>query len=73
MTRFGVMKHLVVLTDANLVVMHRDGRAKRHDLNAVPIQEIANRRTLKFSTPIANALLGLSADVERRTGGGARP
>ncbi len=33
MTRFGVMKHLRVLEDANLVVTRRSGREKLHYLN----------------------------------------
>ena len=65
MTRFGVMKHLAVLEAANLVVTHRVGRTKLHHLNAVPIQEIADRWIHKFSVPITTALLGLKADVER--------
>ena len=65
MTRFGVMKHLAVLEAANLVATHRVGRTKLHHLNAVPIQEIADRWIHKFSVPITTALLGLKADVER--------
>ena len=67
MTRFGVMKHLSVLEDANLVVTHRAGRTKLHHLNPVPIHEIANRWTSKFSKPIAHALLALSDELERPT------
>ena len=67
MTRFGVMKHLGVLEAANLVVTHREGRTKLHHLNPVPIQEIANRWTQKFSAPITNALLGLRDELERPT------
>ena len=65
MSRFGVMKHLAVLEGANLVVTHRAGRTKLHHLNPVPIREIANRWTQKFSMPITDALLGLRDDVER--------
>jgi DNA-binding transcriptional ArsR family regulator len=38
MTRFGVMKHLAVLGEANLVSTARHGRTKRHYLNPVPIE-----------------------------------
>jgi DNA-binding transcriptional ArsR family regulator len=41
MTRFGVMKHLAVLEEANLVVTSRQGRTKRHYLNPVPIEQVA--------------------------------
>jgi len=40
MTRFGVMKHLRVLEEANLIVTRRSGRKKLHFLNPVPIQQI---------------------------------
>ena len=39
MTRFGVMKHLKVLEEAQLVVPRRAGRFKHHYLNAVPLQK----------------------------------
>ena len=38
MSRFGVMKHLTVLEQAELVVTQRSGRIKRHYLNPVPIR-----------------------------------
>ena len=38
MTRFGVMKHLRILEEAELVVTKRRGREKLHFLNAVPIR-----------------------------------
>jgi DNA-binding transcriptional ArsR family regulator len=43
LTRFGVMKHLRVLEDANLVVAQRSGREKLHSLNPVPIRLIQDR------------------------------
>lgn len=43
MTRQAVTKHLNVLERANLVVIIRQGREKRHYLNPVPIHEIAQR------------------------------
>src|SRR5438876_9874004 len=44
MTRFGVMKHLRVLEEADLVTTRREGRLKRHYLNAGPIRLIHHRR-----------------------------
>lgn len=64
MTRFGVMKHLAVLEDAGLVTTLREGRTKRHFLNAVPIAEIANRWIDKYTQPFARALVGLRASLE---------
>ena len=37
MTRFGVMKHLRILEEANLVITRRAGRHKHHFLNVVPL------------------------------------
>ena len=49
MTRFGVMKHLRVLEDADLVVARRSGREKLHFLNPVPIRLIHDRWIDKYT------------------------
>jgi DNA-binding transcriptional ArsR family regulator len=67
MTRFGVMKHLAVLEHAGLVVTHRDGRAKRHYLNPVPIREIQDRWITKYAQPVAAAMVGLRQLEDRPT------
>ena len=64
MTRFGVMKHLAVLEQAGLVVTHRAGRSKLHYLNAVPIQEIADRWIGKYAAATTAALTELRRDLE---------
>ena len=51
MTRFGVTKHLDVLEDANLVVIRKSGRRKYHYLNALPIQEAADRWMARYAKP----------------------
>ena len=43
MTRQAVAKHLALLERANLVVSKRRGREKRHFINPVPINAIAER------------------------------
>ena len=65
MTRFGVMKHLALLEAANLVISHRDGRSKRHFLNPVPIQQIADRWIGKYARPFTRAMVGLQQQLER--------
>src|SRR3954462_11834532 len=67
MTRFGVMKHLKVLSDAGLVVTRRRGREKLHFLNAVPIRLIHDRWVSKYAEPWAAALSGLKQRREDRT------
>jgi DNA-binding transcriptional ArsR family regulator len=64
MTRFGVMKHLRVLEEANLVVSRRSGREKLHFLNAVPIRQIHDRWIDKYTEYKASALIDLKAELE---------
>jgi DNA-binding transcriptional ArsR family regulator len=68
MTRFGVMKHLAALEDADLVVTLREGRSKRHFLNPVPIEQIANRWIGKYAARFTSALVGLQQHVEGAPG-----
>jgi DNA-binding transcriptional ArsR family regulator len=63
MTRFGVMKHLAVLAEANLVITARDGRTKRHYLNPAPIEQIANRWISKYAARFTAALVALDDQV----------
>jgi uncharacterized protein YndB with AHSA1/START domain len=65
MTRFGVMKHLKVLEEANLVVTKRRGREKLHFLNPVPIRLVHDRWVSKYAEPWAAGLSELKQDLER--------
>src|SRR6266540_4880280 len=67
MTRFGVMKHLRVLEEANLVTTRRRGREKLHFLNPVPIRLVHDRWVSKYAEPWAAALSGLKRDLEEDT------
>jgi uncharacterized protein YndB with AHSA1/START domain len=67
MSRFGVMKHLKVLEEANLVVTRRRGREKLHFLNPVPIRLVHDRWVSKYAEPWAAALSGLKDRLEDRT------
>jgi DNA-binding transcriptional ArsR family regulator len=69
MSRFGVMKHLGVLEEANLVVSRRRGREKLHFLNPVPIRLIYDRWVSKYSEPLAATLSGLKTDLEEEEHG----
>jgi DNA-binding transcriptional ArsR family regulator len=64
MTRFGVMKHLRVLEEANLVVARRSGREKRHYLNPVPIRLIHDRWIDKYTERRVSELAALKARLE---------
>src|SRR5678809_295279 len=64
MTRFGVMKHLRVLEDAQLVVTRRSGREKLHFLNPVPIRLIHDRWIDKYTEHRVSALADLKTELE---------
>ena len=66
MTRFGVAKHLRLLEQATLVTAVKQGRKKRHFLNAVPIQQIHERWIGKYAerAGIASVLLDLKSRLE---------
>ena len=63
MTRFGVMKHLSVLAEAGLVLTARQGRTKRHYLDPVPIEQVANRWISKYAARFTSALVALDDQV----------
>src|SRR4051795_6115799 len=64
MTRFGVMKHLKVLEEANLVVTRKRGREKLHFLNPVPIRLVHDRWVSKYAEPWAATLTGIKRELE---------
>ena len=64
MSRFGVMKHLKVLEEADLVVSRRSGREKLHFLNAVPIRQVHDRWIDKYTEHRVSALLDLKNELE---------
>lgn len=63
-TRFAVMKHLKILQQAGLLSTRKVGRCKHHYLNAVPIQDIADRWISRFAAPWTEGLLDLKAGLE---------
>jgi DNA-binding transcriptional ArsR family regulator/uncharacterized protein YndB with AHSA1/START domain len=64
MTRQSVSKHLAILEAANLVTTVRQGRVKLHYLNAVPINEIAERWINHYDRPRVRALADLKRALE---------
>jgi DNA-binding transcriptional ArsR family regulator len=64
MTRFGVMKHLRLLEEADLVVSRRQGREKLHYLNPVPIRLIHDRWIDKYREHQVSALADLKSELE---------
>ena len=64
MTRFGVMKHLAILEEADLVTTRKSGREKRHFLNPVPIRLVHDRWISKFAEPVVGAMSAIKAHLE---------
>jgi uncharacterized protein YndB with AHSA1/START domain len=64
MTRFGVMKHLGVLEDADLVTAVKVGREKRHYLNPVPIRLVHDRWIGKFAEPVVGTMSAIKTRLE---------
>lgn len=67
MSRIGVMKHLGVLEEAELVVSKKEGRTRRLYFNVVPIQLIYDRWTSEYSGLWARRLTSLKFLVENST------
>lgn len=66
MTRYGVMNHLKVLAEADLVVSRKVGRNKHHYLNPVPIQMIHQRWIAKYAEPTVRRLTGIKTETEKK-------
>ena len=64
LSRFGVMKHLDVLKEAQLVIAERDGRTVINRLNAVPLRRIYERWVSQFEDLWASQLLRIQEFAE---------
>jgi len=67
MSRYGIMKHLRILEEAQLVTTRKVGRSKYHYLNPVPIQQAYDRWVSKYAQPFMTALTGLKSALESET------
>src|SRR5258708_24437119 len=64
LTRFGVMKHLDVLREAELVQTRESGRERMNSLNAVPIRQIYERWVSRFQELWSSELLRIKEIAE---------
>lgn len=64
MTRQSVTKHLLILEEADLVVVEWKGRYKYHYLNVAPIGEIYDRWVKKYERQRIEALQALKKTLE---------
>jgi DNA-binding transcriptional ArsR family regulator len=68
-SRYAIMKHLAVLVDAGLVVVHRQGRERWNHLNAAPLQQMYERWVRPYEARWASPLLRFRDAVERVSAG----
>lgn len=64
MTRYGVMNHLRILEEAQLVTTLKRGRSKYHYLNPVPIKLVHDRWISRYAEPRVGAIADVKARVE---------
>jgi DNA-binding transcriptional ArsR family regulator len=69
LSRFAVMQHLGVLTDAGLVVVRRSGRHRFNHLNPVPLRRWYERWVVPLADRAAAEMLALQRTVEKPEGG----
>ena len=66
LSRYGVMKHLGILTDAGLVTVRREGKYRWNYLNAVPLQQVYERWVKKYEAQWASQLIQLKNFTEHK-------
>ena len=64
LSRFGVMKHIEVLREADLIDTREDGRQRVNSLNVVPIRQIYERWVGKFEELWSSHLLRIKELAE---------
>jgi len=67
LSRFGVMKHLDVLREANLVNTRSEGRRRINSLNVAPIRQITERWISKYEAYWTNTLLRVKDTAEEKS------
>ena len=66
LSRFGVMKHLSVLRDVDLVTVRKEGPRRLNSLNVVPIRLVYEELVSDYQDIWAGRLTGMKRDLERR-------
>lgn len=69
LTRFGVMKHLDALREAELVHTREEGRQRVNSLNVFPIRQIYERWVSPFQELWSSQLLGIKELAEQKSPG----
>ena len=66
LSRFGVMKHIEVLREANLIHTREERRLRINSLNVVPIRKIYERWVGRFEELWASHLLRIKEEAEAK-------
>jgi len=64
LSRFGVMKHLDVLREAELIRTRSEGRLRVNSLNVAPLRDAIERWISQYEAYWANTLLRVKEDAE---------
>ncbi len=64
LSRFAVMQHLGVLTDAGLILVRRQGRERFNHLNAAPVQRVYERWVSRLAGDAAGEALSIGRLAE---------
>lgn len=64
-SRQAVSRHLQILEDAGLIVIHWSGREKLHYLNPAPVHEISERWLKKYARRRLTAISALKQTLEK--------
>lgn len=70
LSRFGVMKHIEVLREAELIHTREERRQRINSLNVVPIRQIYERWVGRFEELWTSHLLRIKEDAETTAIGG---
>ena len=71
LTRFGIMKHIDVLREADLIETREEGRQRLNSLNVVPIRQIYERWVGRFEELWSSHLLRIKEIAENQEPGEA--
>ncbi len=66
LSRFGVMKHLEVLREADLVRTREEGRQRVNSLHVIPIRQIYERWVSPFQEVWSSFLFGIKEAAEEK-------
>jgi DNA-binding transcriptional ArsR family regulator len=69
LTRFGIMKHIDVLREADLIQTREEGRQRMNSLNVVPIRQIYERWVGRFEELWSSHLLRIKETAESKATG----